>query len=213
MVKLYSIHIGILHDVNQDAGGNITQEDMTGNKTGNWMVFRDDQTTKCLSNYRICCGTYTALTGTDNDGKIMFGSGNIIISTNMADASGIIHIQNKNAGNANILELTSNGWSSRFGTFAGGYSWWGQNIELDNDDYPEGDPLNDTASTNFRTRYTGGAAIGSFQVSPIRDTVGTYQGSRSINAGGTQTTVPQKAMPRVMGWDAYDGRLVLGTRR
>ena len=37
------------HDVNQDAGGNITQEDMTiGNKTGNWMVFRDDQTTKSV---------------------------------------------------------------------------------------------------------------------------------------------------------------------
>ena len=27
------------------------------------------------------------------------------------------------------------------------------------------------------------------------------------STGGTQTTVPQKAMPQVMGWDAYDGRL------
>ena len=50
-------------------------------------------------------------------------------------------------------------------------------------------------------------------MSPMRDALwGTYHGSMRVypSTGGTQTTMAQSAMPQVMGWDAYDGRLGVG---
>ena len=81
------------HDVAQDVDGNVTQEDMSiGNKSGNWLLFRDDQTNKHI----YCNYTFRtpSISGTaDNDAAIDLGANCSFMS------SGIFNFQFKNADN------------------------------------------------------------------------------------------------------------------